>query len=142
VFIRTITRNVDDQQIVKAIAQMALGLGKQTIAEFVGDAATVDLLRGYGVDFRSGLPCRQTPAACQSNTTDARDLTCTNDTAGAGREAARTAFLASARDSRSAGFGRLTQSFLLGRREDPPLPQRRGRTRRLVGSGHAYLTCR
>jgi diguanylate cyclase (GGDEF)-like protein/PAS domain S-box-containing protein len=53
-FIRTITRNADDQQIVKAIAQMALGLGKQTIAEFVGDAATVDLLRGYGVDFAQG----------------------------------------------------------------------------------------
>jgi predicted signal transduction protein with EAL and GGDEF domain len=33
---------------------MAVGLGKQTIAEFVGDAATVDLLRQYGVNFAQG----------------------------------------------------------------------------------------
>jgi diguanylate cyclase (GGDEF)-like protein len=53
-FIRKLTRKADDQQIVKAIAQMAVGLGKQTIAEFVGNAATVGLLRGYGVDFAQG----------------------------------------------------------------------------------------
>ena len=53
-FICKLTQNAADQQIVKAIVQMAIGLGKQTIAEFVGDAATVDLLRQYGVDFAQG----------------------------------------------------------------------------------------
>ncbi len=53
-FILKLTQNQADQHIVKAIVQMAIGLGKQTIAEFVGDAATVDLLRQYGVDFAQG----------------------------------------------------------------------------------------
>jgi EAL domain-containing protein (putative c-di-GMP-specific phosphodiesterase class I) len=53
-FIRNLTANADDQHIVKAIVQIAVGLGKQTIAEFVGDAATVGLLRQYGVDFAQG----------------------------------------------------------------------------------------
>jgi diguanylate cyclase (GGDEF)-like protein/PAS domain S-box-containing protein len=53
-FICNLTQNPADQQIVKAIVQMAVGLGKQTIAEFVGDAATVDLLRQYGVNFAQG----------------------------------------------------------------------------------------
>ncbi|MGD0473152.1 MAG: EAL domain-containing protein [Candidatus Velthaea sp.] len=53
-FICNLRQNPVDQQIVKAIVQMAVGLGKQTIAEFVGDAATVDLLRQYGVNFAQG----------------------------------------------------------------------------------------
>ena len=31
------------------------GMGRQTIAEFVGDEATVELLRGYGVDYAQGF---------------------------------------------------------------------------------------
>jgi EAL domain-containing protein (putative c-di-GMP-specific phosphodiesterase class I) len=53
-FIRNLTENAADQQIVKAIVQIAVGLGKQTIAEFVQDDATVDLLREYGVNFAQG----------------------------------------------------------------------------------------
>jgi diguanylate cyclase (GGDEF)-like protein/PAS domain S-box-containing protein len=53
-FIRNLTHDVADQQIVKAIVQMAVGLGKQTIAEFVEDKATMDLLREYGVNFAQG----------------------------------------------------------------------------------------
>jgi diguanylate cyclase (GGDEF)-like protein/PAS domain S-box-containing protein len=53
-FIRNLTRDGADQHIVKAIVQMAVGLGKRTIAEFVEDAATLDLLREYGVDFAQG----------------------------------------------------------------------------------------
>jgi EAL domain-containing protein (putative c-di-GMP-specific phosphodiesterase class I) len=30
-------------------------LGKRTIAEFVGDAETLELLRGMGVDFAQGF---------------------------------------------------------------------------------------
>ena len=43
-----------DQLTVKAIVQIAHGLGKWAVAEFVGDEATVRLLRRYGVDFAQG----------------------------------------------------------------------------------------
>jgi EAL domain-containing protein (putative c-di-GMP-specific phosphodiesterase class I) len=33
---------------------VAAGLGKRTIAEFVADEATVQLLREYGVDYAQG----------------------------------------------------------------------------------------
>ena len=44
-----------DQLTVKAIAEIAHGLGKSTIAEFVGDEQTVELLREYGVAFIQGF---------------------------------------------------------------------------------------
>ena len=34
---------------------IARGLGKRTVAEFVGDAATLDLLRVLGVDYAQGF---------------------------------------------------------------------------------------
>lgn len=40
--------------IVKSVVQMAQGLGKKTIAEFVEDEPTLDLLRDYGVDYAQG----------------------------------------------------------------------------------------
>jgi EAL domain-containing protein (putative c-di-GMP-specific phosphodiesterase class I) len=40
---------------VMAIVQLARDLGKKTIAEFVGDHATIELLREYGVDFAQGF---------------------------------------------------------------------------------------
>ena len=39
---------------MKAIVELSRLLGKQTIAEFVGDARTLELLRGYGVDYVQG----------------------------------------------------------------------------------------
>jgi len=53
-FIRELPRAPTDQLMVEAIQQVAHGLGLKTIAEFVGDAETVDLLRGYGVNFGQG----------------------------------------------------------------------------------------
>jgi len=53
-FITSLTASTSDQLIVKAIVQMARGLGQKTVAEFVGDAATQALLREYGVDFAQG----------------------------------------------------------------------------------------
>ena len=41
--------------MVKAIAQVAAELGTQTVAEFVGDDQTQDLLRSYGVDYAQGF---------------------------------------------------------------------------------------
>lgn len=53
-FIRDITRNDADQLTVKAIVQIARGLGKRTIAEFVEDEDTRTLLQEYGVDMAQG----------------------------------------------------------------------------------------
>ncbi len=53
-FIRDMARNDADQLVVKAIVQIARGLGKQTIAEFVEDEDTKVMLHEYGVDMAQG----------------------------------------------------------------------------------------
>lgn len=53
-FIREMARNDADQLVVKAIVEIARGLGKRTIAEFVEDEETRTLLQGYGVDMAQG----------------------------------------------------------------------------------------
>lgn len=53
-FIRDMSRNDADQLVVQAIVQIARGLGKRTIAEFVEDEDTTRMLREYGVDMAQG----------------------------------------------------------------------------------------
>ena len=53
-FIRQLPASRPDQLTVKAIVEIAHGLGKKTIAEFVGDEQTLRLLARYGVDFAQG----------------------------------------------------------------------------------------
>ena len=53
-FIRDLPRNDADQLTVQAIVGIARGLGKTTIAEFVEDDDTAQLLRDYGVDMAQG----------------------------------------------------------------------------------------
>jgi diguanylate cyclase (GGDEF)-like protein/PAS domain S-box-containing protein len=53
-FIRNLAHNLVDQQVVKAVVQVATALGYKTIAEYVQDEATVLALRHYGVDFMQG----------------------------------------------------------------------------------------
>lgn len=53
-FIQKLTKSSTDQVIVQAIAQIAKVTGKKTVAEFVEDAATLDLLREYGIDYAQG----------------------------------------------------------------------------------------
>jgi diguanylate cyclase (GGDEF)-like protein/PAS domain S-box-containing protein len=53
-FVRNIAHNLVDQQVVKAVVQVAKALGYKTIAEYVQDEATVLALRHYGVDFMQG----------------------------------------------------------------------------------------
>jgi diguanylate cyclase (GGDEF)-like protein len=53
-FIRDMPRNDADQLTVKAIVEIARGLGKRTIAEFVQDDETTQMLREYGVDMAQG----------------------------------------------------------------------------------------
>jgi diguanylate cyclase (GGDEF)-like protein/PAS domain S-box-containing protein len=54
-FIRTATEGRTDQLIVQACVQLAKGLGKDTIAEFVETAETLRMLRALGVDFAQGF---------------------------------------------------------------------------------------
>jgi EAL domain-containing protein (putative c-di-GMP-specific phosphodiesterase class I) len=53
-FVRNIAHNLVDQQVVKAVVQVAKALGYKTIAEYVQDEATVLALRHYGVDYMQG----------------------------------------------------------------------------------------
>lgn len=53
-FVREMPRNDADQLVVKAIVEIARGLGKRTIAEFVEDEETRTLLQEYGVDMAQG----------------------------------------------------------------------------------------
>ena len=53
-FIKGLAGNETDQLMVQAMVKIAQGLGKATIAEFVGDAPTQQLLREYGVDYAQG----------------------------------------------------------------------------------------
>ncbi|HEY2632651.1 MAG TPA: EAL domain-containing protein [Solirubrobacteraceae bacterium] len=65
-FIRTLPASHKDQLVVKALVGVARGMGKQTIAEYVGDEPTMRLLRDYGVDYAQGFevgrPCGQVEA--------------------------------------------------------------------------------
>ncbi len=54
-FIRQLTSSHEDQLVVRAIVQIARGLGKRTVAEFVGDVETMALLRELGVDDAQGF---------------------------------------------------------------------------------------
>jgi EAL domain-containing protein (putative c-di-GMP-specific phosphodiesterase class I) len=48
-------RSDADQLTVQAIVQIAQGLGKATIAEYVQDDLTADMLRDFGVDMAQGF---------------------------------------------------------------------------------------
>jgi EAL domain-containing protein (putative c-di-GMP-specific phosphodiesterase class I) len=54
-FIRTLPTSRKDQLVVQALVSVARGMGKQTIAEYVGDEPTMRLLRDYGVDYAQGF---------------------------------------------------------------------------------------
>lgn len=54
-FITNLARDPVDQALVKSMAEIARTLGKQTVAEFVGNAETMDLLRSYHIDCAQGF---------------------------------------------------------------------------------------
>jgi diguanylate cyclase (GGDEF)-like protein/PAS domain S-box-containing protein len=54
-FIHELPASPIDQVVVKSIVDIAGSLGKRTIAEFVGDAETLELLRSNGVDYAQGF---------------------------------------------------------------------------------------
>jgi len=53
-FVRDLPASATDQMILQSIVQMAQGLGKQTIAEFVGNEESIAFLREHGVDYAQG----------------------------------------------------------------------------------------
>jgi len=54
-FVKNMSKDICDFATVKAIHEIARSMGKQTIAEFVGDEETEQLLRQLGVDFAQGF---------------------------------------------------------------------------------------
>lgn len=53
-FIQHITSSSESRVIVKAISDIANGFGKNTIAEFVDQESTINLLREYGITYGQG----------------------------------------------------------------------------------------
>lgn len=53
-FVRHLAKNFEDRLFVKAINDVAQGLGKKTIAEFVEDEVSLQLLTEFGVDYAQG----------------------------------------------------------------------------------------
>jgi EAL domain-containing protein (putative c-di-GMP-specific phosphodiesterase class I) len=53
-FVRTIHKDVSDRTLVKAISDIAKGMGIQTIAEFVENEAISNILRDMQIDFGQG----------------------------------------------------------------------------------------
>lgn len=54
-FIRNLSTNADSRVIVKAIADIANGFGKQAIAEFVDQEALLPILSDYGIAYGQGF---------------------------------------------------------------------------------------
>jgi diguanylate cyclase (GGDEF)-like protein/PAS domain S-box-containing protein len=54
-FIEELPENRINQLVVRSVVAIARGMGKRTVAEFVGDEQTLDLLRDYGVDYAQGF---------------------------------------------------------------------------------------
>jgi EAL domain-containing protein (putative c-di-GMP-specific phosphodiesterase class I) len=53
-FIDRLPTSTTDQLVVRAVVDIARGLGAKVVAERVGDAETVSLLRDLGVDYGQG----------------------------------------------------------------------------------------
>ena len=53
-FVRQIAQSELDQALVRSICDIAGMMGKQTTAEYVEDAAALEVLRGIGVDYVQG----------------------------------------------------------------------------------------
>jgi EAL domain-containing protein (putative c-di-GMP-specific phosphodiesterase class I) len=53
-FIRSLPSSRIDQLLVKALVGVVGGIGRLTVAEFVGDETTLQMLRSYGVDYAQG----------------------------------------------------------------------------------------
>jgi EAL domain-containing protein (putative c-di-GMP-specific phosphodiesterase class I) len=68
-FVRALPSSPKDQLVVQALVRVAKGMGKRTIAEYVGGEETIALLRSYDVDYAQGFaigrPCAPVQAFAQ-----------------------------------------------------------------------------
>jgi diguanylate cyclase (GGDEF)-like protein/PAS domain S-box-containing protein len=84
-FITHCLSNPTDQLVINAIVTLAKGLGKRTIAEFVGDQDTLEYLAARGVDYAQGfhvgrpVPLEQAIQQHSTNTSRASDPPKTSD---------------------------------------------------------------
>jgi EAL domain-containing protein (putative c-di-GMP-specific phosphodiesterase class I) len=63
-FVENLCDSKTNQLVVQSVVAIARGLGKRTIAEYVDDEGTLELLRAYGVDHAQGFHVgRPVPAA-------------------------------------------------------------------------------
>jgi diguanylate cyclase (GGDEF)-like protein len=53
-FVRNLVRSRDDRVFVRTLIELGLGLGVETVAEWVQDEETAGLLQGWGCDFIQG----------------------------------------------------------------------------------------
>ena len=53
-FIRDLPRSRTDQLVVKALVEIARGLGIRTVGECIENSETLEIVREYGVDFAQG----------------------------------------------------------------------------------------
>ena len=61
-FIRNLTHEHDNQVFVRAIIDLARGLGRRTVAEFVESQEILDMLKTLGVDMVQGYHLDQPQA--------------------------------------------------------------------------------
>jgi diguanylate cyclase (GGDEF)-like protein len=54
-FVRNCTSDPTDRLVIRAVVELARGMGKRTIAEFVGTEETYTILRDLGVDYAQGF---------------------------------------------------------------------------------------
>ncbi len=54
-FVKALADNPIDKLVIEAVVRIAQGLGKRTIAEFVEDETTLEILRRSGVDLVQGF---------------------------------------------------------------------------------------
>lgn len=54
VFVKDLDKNPEDQAVVRSITEIGHFMGKQVIAEYVENAAILQILRGIGVEFAQG----------------------------------------------------------------------------------------
>lgn len=54
-FVRSCASDPTDRLVIKAVVELARGMGKRTVAEFVGDEPTLAILTELGVDYAQGF---------------------------------------------------------------------------------------
>jgi diguanylate cyclase (GGDEF)-like protein/PAS domain S-box-containing protein len=70
-FIQNIVNSPTDHLVVETLANIARTMGKQTVAEYVGDRETIELLRGYGVDYAQGFYLAKPASLGETDLTEA-----------------------------------------------------------------------